>query len=191
MHRRSVFTFAIALALAATMSGTTVAGSGALPSKELQAVRAAVGVYHSYAVAQAAGYSIVDEPCVESPDGAMGYHAVNRTLTADLASDPLRPEIMLYEPRANGTLDLVGVEYFQIALANTADGPRPWFEPTPPPLGFATTTPSVLGHLFDGPMPGHNPAMPWHYDLHVWVFQDSPTGLFAAWNPTVSCDAAG
>jgi hypothetical protein len=29
--------------------------------------------------------------------------------------------------------------------------------------------------------------MPEHYDLHAWVWQANPAGMFAAWNPTVSC----
>ena len=36
-------------------------------------------------------------------------------------------------------------------------------------------------------MPGHNPQMPWHYDLHVWFWEDNPDGLFAPFNPALSC----
>ena len=190
MNRRLILTIVSACAIALTLSGTVLARSGSLPSGELRRLRAAVAPYHNFAAAEAAGYSIVGEPCVESPDGAMGFHAVNRSLTADLVSDALQPEILLYAPRSNGTLELVGVEYFQIALANTAGGPRPWFEATPPPLGFATTAPTVLGQTFNGPMPGHNPSMPWHYDLHAWVFEANPAGVFAPWNPAISCATA-
>jgi len=35
-------------------------------------------------------------------------------------------------------------------------------------------------------MPGHD-AMPVHYDLHVWVAERNPSGLFAPFNPTLSC----
>ena len=191
MGRRPALAAVIALALVGMLSGAVAARSGPLPSKELQAIRAAIGAYHSYSVAEAAGYSMAGEPCVESPDGGMGYHAVNRALAGDLVSNALQPEILLYAPRANGNLDLVGVEYFQIALANTADGPRPWFDAAPPPLGFVTTNPVVLGQQFNGPMPGHNPQMPWHYDLHVWVLDENPAGIFAIWNPAISCDAVG
>ena len=27
-----------------------------------------------------------------------------------------------------------------------------------------------------------------HYDRHVWVYRDNPFGLFAQFNPNVSCD---
>jgi hypothetical protein len=47
--------------------------------------------------------------------------------------------------------------------------------------------PSIFGQPFDGPMPGHNPAMPVHYDLHVWLSADNPSGLFAQFNPSLSC----
>ena len=36
-------------------------------------------------------------------------------------------------------------------------------------------------------MLGHNPKMPIHYDLHVWLYRHNPAGKFAMWNPTVSC----
>ena len=59
--------------------------------------------------------------------------------------------------------------------------------PDPPPLGFFNSAPSVLGQTFDGPMPGHNSDMPWHYDLHVWFWEDNPGGLFAPFNSALSC----
>ena len=40
---------------------------------------------------------------------------------------------------------------------------------------------------FDGPMPGHNPSMPWHFDLHAWLWAENPAGTFAMFNPTLSC----
>jgi hypothetical protein len=36
-------------------------------------------------------------------------------------------------------------------------------------------------------MLGHEPGMPVHYDLHVWLYQANPDGVFASWNPSVSC----
>lgn len=29
-----------------------------------------------------------------------------------------------------------------------------------------------------------------HYELHVWVHRDNPQGLFAEFNPGVTCDHA-
>jgi len=36
-------------------------------------------------------------------------------------------------------------------------------------------------------MLGHNPQMPIHYDLHVWLAKHNPSGLFSQWNPAISC----
>ena len=33
---------------------------------------------------------------------------------------------------------------------------------------------------FDSPMLGHEPGMPVHYDLHVWLYRHNPAGLFAS-----------
>src|SRR5215212_10186906 len=141
--------------------------------RELQAVKAVTARYHSFKQALRAGYSVAGEPCVASPNGTMGIHAVNAALMADPAVNALRPEILLYVRTANGKLRLVGLEYWKA----DADGN----------LATADDRPSVLGQPFDGPMPGHNPTMPVHYDLHVWVAEHNPSGLFAMFNPTLSC----
>jgi len=54
-------------------------------------------------------------------------------------------------------------------------------------LGTDGDRPVLLGQPFDGPMPGHGPGMPVHYDLHVWTHKANPAGVFAPWNPKVSC----
>ncbi len=150
-----------------------VAGDGPLPA-QLQEVRAAVARYHSFEQAEKDGYAIrVGEPCVASSFGTMGVHAVNAALMADDAIDPMRPELLLYVPKENGNLELVGVEYWK------ADADRS--------LATAGDRPSLFGRQFDGPMPGHNPSMPVHYDLHVWVAEANPSGVFAQFNPAVSC----
>lgn len=172
--------------LGATIIAPALAGDGPLP-RDVQEVRAAVARYHSFGQAERDGYTVEGEPCVASPAGTMGIHAVNPALLADSAVDPLRPEILLYLPKSNGKLELVGVEYWTIALANTTSGPMPWFGAQAPPLGFFTPQPAVLGQTFDGPMEGHAPGMPWHYDLHVWVAEANPSGVFAAFNPAISC----
>jgi len=159
---------------AATVALTAVAGAGS-PSvnAELAKVRAATAKYHSFARAQADGYSVENEPCVASPAGTMGIHAVNEALIADPRIDPLRPELLLYVPGPNGKLKLVGVEYFKVDADQdlTTDADRP----------------SALGVPFDGPMEGHNPFMPRHYDLHVWIWAHNPTGMFPQWNPNLHC----
>jgi hypothetical protein len=164
-------TLALAALVVALVGIVTAAAS---PPDELQAVKAATARYHSFAQAQADGYTIAGEPCVAEPGlGAMGIHAVNPALIADPAINPMQPEILLYLPKANGRLELIGVEYFKVDadqnLATDADRP------------------SVFGQPFDGPMPGHTPTMPIHYDLHVWFWADNPAGMFAPFNPSLSC----
>lgn len=75
--------------------------------------------------------------------------------------------------QSNGKLELVALEYFK----RDADGS----------LVTADDRPFLFGQAFQGPMPGHNPTMPVHYDLHVWLYEDNPSGTFAQFNPAVSC----
>ena len=91
--------------------GITLAGDGRL-SPELQAVRAAVARYHSVDQATADGY-VAASPCESSPAGTMGIHYINPALFGP-GNEPLQPEILLYLPRADGSLELVGVEYFAV-----------------------------------------------------------------------------
>lgn len=170
MMRRVILALSIVTIGALTAVGVAIAGDGPL-SSELQAVRAAVARYHSVDQAIAAGY-FAASPCEESPAGAMGIHFINPALFGP-GNDPLNPEILLYLPNSDGELKLVGVEYFQVDADQdlTTDGDRP----------------SILGQAFDGPMLGHNPQMPIHYDLHVWVAEENPAGVFAQWNPAINC----
>lgn len=182
----------VAAGALATGVGVIAVGAQASTPGELQAVKDATARYHSLTQATRNGYSMEGEPCVSAPPvpgltGAMGIHAVNPDLVQDPTIDPLRPEVLVYLPRANGRLKLVAVEYFAVALANTATGPQPWFGEAPPPGGFVGSPPEVLGRQLDGPMPGHNPAMPWHYDLHLWVWAHNPAGMFAPFNPALTC----
>jgi len=186
MQRRRLMALALLAVLGAATTATTLAKSGPL-GPGLREVRAAVARYHDYANAAFDGYSIAGEPCVASPAGTMGFHAVNPAILGSGEIDALRPGILLYVPRADGSLKLVAVEYFAVALANTESGPAPWFGAEAPPLGFFNPAPSVLGQTFDGPMPGHNPQMPWHYDLHAWVVESNPSGIFSMFNPSISC----
>ena len=103
----------------------------------------------------------------------MGIHAINPALMADDAIDPLRPEILLYVPKADGKLQLVAGEYCK----GDADQN----------LGTSGDRPSLFGRGFEGPMPGHNPSMPIHFDMHVWVAEVNPNGVFALFNPAISC----
>ncbi|MCA1639594.1 MAG: hypothetical protein LC768_14895 [Acidobacteria bacterium] len=55
------------------------------------------------------------------------------------------------------------------------------------PFVASNPTPSLFGRSFNGPMPGHGPGEPVHYDLHVWAWRNNPNGMFAQFNPKLSC----
>jgi len=174
MYRFVLVALGLAAALVTVAATAALAGDGALPG-ELREVRAAVARYHSAEQAERAGYVFdAGEPCVSAPPGTMGIHVVNPALMADPAVHALQPEILLYVPHDNGKLELVGVEYFRRAADQT------------PPID-ASDKPSLFGVPFDGPMPEHAPGMGWHYDLHVWVAEKNPSGVFAMFNPTITC----
>lgn len=191
MDRRRRFGSAVAAAVGAlglvVLGGSLVGSAAATPPDALDAAKAAAARYHSIGQALDAGY-VQGSPCEQLPGaGGMGFHYVNPALLLDPAIDAAKPEVLLYAPNEQGKLKLVGVEYLAVALANTPSGPAPWFGPTPPPGGFFNPAPVLFGQTFDGPMEGHGPGMPWHYDLHVWLYRANPSGMFAQWNPNVSC----
>lgn len=164
------------------VASPSASGAGA----SLAEIRRATSTYLDVDRAMADGYVPVS-PCIEAPGlGGMGFHFLKPGLATDLAVNARTPEILVYAPSADG-LRLVAVEYFVAALANTESGPAPWFGSEPPPLGFFNPAPSLLGQTFDGPMEGHDPGMPWHYDLHAWIWQANPAGTFEQFNPKVSC----
>jgi hypothetical protein len=105
--------------------------------------------------------------------GGMGYHYVHPGLAADRKLDPRAPEALLYEPTASGRMRLIAVEYIRADADQTkeTDDDRP----------------SLFGVPFDGPMDGHEPGQPVHYDLHAWVWKPNPSGTFAQFNPDVRC----
>ena len=156
----------LALLLVSVDAGVATGATHADTLQQLAAVRQATVKYHDVTQAVADGYIPVS-PCEALPGvGAMGIHYLNPALALDLAIDPTMPEVLLYAP-SGGSLRLVGVEYF---VAN-AGQPHP----------------QLFGRAFDGPMAGHGPGMPEHYDLHAWLWQANPEGVFAQWNPSVSC----
>ena len=113
--------------------------------------------------------------CVSGPDaGAMGMHFVNRLLLVDGVIDASTPEIVIYEPQADGSLKLIGADYLVFADQWNATH---------------SSAPELMGqqfHLFEAP---NRFGLPTFYTLHVWAWKDSPTGTFVNWNTNVSCNA--
>ena len=143
--------------------------------KDLAQLRRATAKYHDVNAALADGF-IRTPACVASPEGGMGIHFIHPARLMDPAINLLEPEILLYVESGN-KLKLLGVEYFQGIGA--PDTPIP--NPAPPAA-------VILGRPLDGPMDAHEPGQPPHYDLHAWIWQGNPSGIFAMWNPNVSCE---
>jgi hypothetical protein len=107
-------------------------------------------------------------------EGAMGFHYVHKSYVLDRKVDITKPEVLLYAPKKGGGVRLTGVEYFIVdADQNTSTRD--------------TDLPKPLGHRFDGPMLGHEPGMPVHNDLHLWLYEKNPDGFFAPFNPKKLC----
>ncbi|WP_232287480.1 hypothetical protein [Anaeromyxobacter dehalogenans] len=167
---------------AAASSSAAAAARAAAESQALAAARAASARYHDVAVAEADGF-VPLSPCVSLPGvGAMGIHYINLARLLDPAISADAPEALLYFPTADG-LALAGVEYVRPVFHDGA----PWIGSTPPAPEDVPPRPSLFGQAFQGPMEGHGPGEPWHYDLHVWVWRNNPAGTFAQWNPALSC----
>lgn len=158
---------------------------------ELAQVRRATARFHDIDAAMAAGYTVwspdpASGMCPSSDQGRMGYHLVNPSLrgspldpaNADAELDPLRPEMLLYEKRADGKLHLVGVEY----LVFEAAWEREHGEGAPNPELLGQTVP-----FSSHPFPPLTSESVDHYELHVWVWKPNPNGMFSHWNPNIDC----
>lgn len=139
----------------------------------VRVVRDATRRFHDVTMAEAEGYHLLFG-CVSGPDeGAMGLHYVNLDLVADPVLDPLRPEIVIYEPLRNGGRRMIGADF--LVFAET------WHAAN-------TGTPQVMGqlmHLIESP---NRYGLPAFYTLHVWAWKPSPTGAFVNWHADVSCE---
>ncbi len=176
--KKIVWSMILLVILVAGLFGQVYASTTALDStiqKDLALVRQATEKFHDVDAAIAAGY-VATPSCVSAPGvGTMGFHYINPGLAMDPAINLTQPELLLYIPSGN-KLKLVAVEYFMGIGAPDAPIPA-----NPPPA------PVLFGRAFDGPMLGHEPGMPPHYDLHVWLWQANPDGVFAQFNPNLSC----
>jgi hypothetical protein len=110
----------------------------------------------------------VATPCVSGPDhGAMGIHVVQGSRVADGILDPTQPEALIYEP--------LPVEFIQIADDWAARNPN-------------GGVPSLDGNLMNLVGFPNRYGLPAFYELHVWAWEDNPSGSFADWNNRVTCE---
>jgi hypothetical protein len=171
----------VAIVGVAALGGTVLATS---TQDELAQVRRATAQFHRLEAAIDAGYTLGyvtgHEPprtiitgCIAHPTdpvniGAMGYHYFNKALIDDNEIDVLKPEGLVYERRPNGELKLVAVEYVVPGPASNPAGPA--VAPTPFGVDMHILVPQVGFHT-----------------LHAWIWSTNPAGMFAHWNPEVTC----
>lgn len=133
--------------------------------RDVALIREATADFHDVEAARAAGYLPPDpDRCLESDAGVMGYHHVNRELLDDRL-EVERPEIVVYAPTTEDERKLVNVEY---VIPYSA-----WPRDEAPPR--------ILGQ----DLKRSDGLEIWY--LHVWVWEENPNGVFADWNPTLTC----
>ena len=154
--------------MAVLLGGALVAACSSDPvspvDQDLATLKTVTAPFKQFDEAINAGWSTKITDCMADPQaGGMGLHYGKANLIDDSVHVD-RPEVLLYEPQAGGKLQLVGVEYI-IPVDQ-------WTAQTPP-------------HLFGQDFHVIEAFHVWA--LHVWVWKSNPSGLYADWNPTVTC----
>jgi hypothetical protein len=182
--------------------GAAPAAVAGVPAAELEALRAATERYRDVELALADGY--LRDPmdlCITAPMegqprqlGAMGVHYFRPDLLGITATGPRvagtgthtdfrQPGVLIYEPQADGRLELVAIENLVFASA--------WREAghLQPPVFHG----NEYYHMIDNPLTEVDEAHMFepHYELHMWLYRDNPNGLFAPFNPNATCDHHG
>ncbi|HEX8063774.1 MAG TPA: hypothetical protein VF535_11215 [Allosphingosinicella sp.] len=165
----------------------------------LDEVRAATARFRNVKVALAEGY--VRDPgnmCDTAPMmgrpaalGGMGIHFFRPDLLGikgppnprvdgdGTHTDFRKPSILIYEPREDGSLELVAVENLVFKKAWRAAGHEdlPTFHGVEyDDMADDPATAIDEAHMFEP-----------HYDRHVWLYRPNANGMFAQFNPTVTC----
>jgi hypothetical protein len=204
--------FIAAAALAAGCSGAPAHGTDAAQVQSaapapgeptLEEVRAATERFQEVRVAIAEGY-VMDPTgmCATAAmegrpasEGAMGIHYFHPDLLGITGppdprvngngtyTDFRQPAVLIYEPQADGSLELVAVENLVFISAWEQSGNRqpPSFHGVP------------YDRMVDDPATEVDEAHGFepHYDRHVWIYRENPNGIFAPFNPNVSCEHPG
>jgi hypothetical protein len=165
----------------------------------LAEVRRATQRFQDVNVAVAEGYlrdptgMCVDAPMEGLPHqlGGLGVHYFRPDLLGITALEPrvdgtgthtdfTQPALLVYEPQADGSLELVAIENLVFVDAWHAAG--------------NTAPPSFLGNeyyrMHNNPETEVDEAhgLAPHYELHVWLYRHNPSGVFMQFNPRVSCE---
>lgn len=190
-RRSSAAFLAISCALMTTAASADVPRTQ--PDQALQQLARQLEPFKDVNYAREQRY-IQASPCEQRPGlGAMGHHFVRPDLLGMTApvngrmngtgtyTDTDPPAILLYVPDEHGELQLAGIEMLVFAAAWDAENSHP-------PMyrgreyNYMADNPDTLQDEAHGFMP--------HYDLHIWLFEHNPSGLYAQWNPDLSCPVA-
>lgn len=190
----------VGAALAHSPERVLPSGTNATRSEPtLAEVRQATERFQDVTVALAEGYVRDPNNMCETAEmmgrpaalGAMGIHYFRPDLLGITAppsprvngngthTDFRKPSILIYEPQADGSLDLVAVENLVFADAWRAAGHTepPSFHGVPyDSMADDPTTSVDEAHMFEP-----------HFDRHVWIYRENPNGVFTPLNPAVSC----
>lgn len=165
---------------------------------DLDELRNVVAKYKDVKVALADGYITPDNHCVSAgaeglpPElGAMGIHYIHPGQLQVTATEPrvdgkgthtdwMKPSILIYEPQADGTLELVAVENLVFEAAWTASGNTEELVLNGRAWDQMADDPATTGDEAHGFTP--------HFDQHVWLFRENPAGTLMPFNPAVTCD---
>ena len=166
------------LVAAGVVAGASTATAADRPSRQdiFAAARAATAKYHD--ISAAVGFGELKDAagiaCIDNAAGGMGIHYVNGA-RIDSVLDPALPEVLVYEPQPDGSMQLGALEYVIFASDWAGEGP-----------------PQLYGQDFEY-MPGQDEQHPNRYglpafwELHAWVWKANSNGVFADWNPRVTC----
>lgn len=165
LQLRRVGRFAAAAALAtglATVSGVGTASAAPSVQAQLAQVRAATAAFHSIPTAENQGGYVKFLDCFDDATfGGMGQH----WLLASALGKPLdvrSPAALVYEPEADGSYQLVAVEYVVPDPDKTMAAPQL--------LGKTFTYLDSLGV----------------WKLHAWIWRPNPSGMFEDYNPAAN-----
>jgi len=174
---QTLFSFRAAVGSGTLLCLAALACSDSTPvspqDRDLASLRQSVAGLHDLTAAEAAGYTTaVGDPtdghiCLSDPSGAMGIHYLKTSLVNDTVI-VTQPELLIYEPEQDGSRKFVGVEYIIPYSIHGAD--------QAPPVLFGVQF-SKNDHFG-------------LWGLHAWVGRKNPNGMFAMWNPDVSCQFA-
>ena len=166
-----------ALILALAVLPVLAVVGGAIAAGAFDGAKSATARFHDFEQAKAAGYSVTVADlagitCIEDPagSGTMGVHMLNPALLFDGGTiDADAPEILVYEPRNNGSMKLVALEY----LVFKSD--------------FGGGRPSLFGQQFDEIKAVNRYGIPESWALHAWIWKPNPSGMLKPYNPRVDC----